>query len=956
MAWPTFTVDVTQNSNQIKVYGAVPASELPAGFEAIINGTGNLEVSYGTAVMHDGSNNPYSHLYLVRPYTGVTATSIEMVVKPTGSQFNDVVGIFQNASNLLNSTMAGFRQFVEGSTPVSFQPLDENSEPVSIKTLKMMSDSLELINQSAAENINNFESEYIANKAALESDYLQTKSGLAADYEAKKADLSDVYNAIDKEISGTAVDVFVYDTSKDSDGGAWRKRTQYTSWYNETLNTSKRGSRKEFPSVAVIVASSYPNYDITIYDGDDPDLPIWMVFDNYDERATYRMIGTGDGGSHAACLTMLNGVLAVGTKGSISSGIWDGLFEIKFVQDTAYHYSVNGIYSKFSGSGIADRNSYGYALGSDDDRYTIANAQVNDVAMTVLPSAPIDSATGLPIATIAVATDNGVSVIKDDGSVVDITGYPVSLVTFNEYDEIVSCWKAGAGDAVHIYKIPSSDQGYSTPCEHFIRDSSWSTSCQFNEPFRPIALDVDSDGFILGQEVLGLIKHSYESTPGEGVVGEINPNAYKAIITSKYNTGWMYGDTKLAALSDTDVTPTVGIEFMPDPAFASNDVSYIVDSGGGQSSIIDGALVLTASDGSNYYADHYFIANTEIGKTYIISVDLISTSGPNQTWGIHISPNYLTSSLGDLSIVGTHTFSFIATQTDTNINIVKFGNTLDSTVTIGGWSVRLSEPDRSVNSKGLQVFGTINKTPVATGTDLVAYSGWSKSNYLKVPKDAIDLNGIEFSMMCWIKYTAGNYSQMPMSTGDADSISAFRGMYIFNGNVGAASWGSDYLSNYILQDGKWSFLVINWVIDPAVPNGYKPRIYVDGEFKGQATNHIGGLPFTNTAIDIGGGSINGVYFSSSPLALARISATAPTDAQIKKIYEDEKVLFQESAKATLYGTSDAVTALAYDDDTKLLHVGTSSGRSDFSGLRRVSNTTAAVTTAISASNGFIVEQ
>ena len=45
---------------------------------------------------------------------------------------------------------------------------------------------------------------------------------------------------------------------------------------------------------------------------------------------------------------------------------------------------------------------------------------MNDVAMTVLPNAPIDADTGLPVPTIAVATDGGVSVIKDDGTVVDI--------------------------------------------------------------------------------------------------------------------------------------------------------------------------------------------------------------------------------------------------------------------------------------------------------------------------------------------------------------------------------------------------------------------------------------------------------------------------------------------------------------------------------------------------------
>ena len=91
------------------------------------------------------------------------------------------------------------------------------------------------------------------------------------------------------------------------------------------------------------------------------------------------------------------------------------------------------------------------------------------------------------------------------------------------------------------------------------------------------------------------------------------------------------------------------------------------------------------------------------------------------------------------------------------------------------------------------------------------------------------------------------------------------------------------------------------------------------------------------------------------MALTRFSATAPTAEQIAKMYNDEKFLFQENAKATLYGSSDAVTALAYDDDTELLHVGTSAGRSVFQGLRRVNNTTDAVSAAISASNGFIVE-
>ena len=77
----------------------------------------------------------------------------------------------------------------------------------------------------------------------------------------------------------------------------------------------------------------------------------------------------------------------------------------------------------------------------------------------------------------------------------------------------------------------------------------------------------------------------------------------------------------------------------------------------------------------------------------------------------------------------------------------------------------------------------------------------------------------------------------------------------------------------------------------------------------------------------------------------------------RKMYQDEKPLFEKNAKAGIYGSGAGfVTALGYDDVEDTLHVGTSAGRSDFRGLARINNTTTAVTTAISASNGFVAEQ
>ena len=113
---------------------------------------------------------------------------------------------------------------------------------------------------------------------------------------------------LDESIASTAVDVFVYDTSRDSDGGAWRTGTlaQASSWYNETLNTATRGSRREFPAVAVIVAEADK---VTIYDGDDPSLPMFKVMNASANNPVFVT---------PSSIVMLNATLAVGTSGGVS--------------------------------------------------------------------------------------------------------------------------------------------------------------------------------------------------------------------------------------------------------------------------------------------------------------------------------------------------------------------------------------------------------------------------------------------------------------------------------------------------------------------------------------------------------------------------------------------------------------------------------------------------------------
>jgi len=102
--------------------------------------------------------------------------------------------------------------------------------------------------------------------------------------------------AVSKVLSGLTgvVDTFVYDTSRDSDGGAWRHRCQALSWYNEPLNTATRGKTREFPALVLIVLQTNK---VLLYDLTDPRAPMWMVFD----RVTWNMITGGTHRTSVAC-------------------------------------------------------------------------------------------------------------------------------------------------------------------------------------------------------------------------------------------------------------------------------------------------------------------------------------------------------------------------------------------------------------------------------------------------------------------------------------------------------------------------------------------------------------------------------------------------------------------------------------------------------------------------------
>ena len=344
--------------------------------------------------------------------------------------------------------------------------------------------------------------------------------------------------AIAASNSDTARDVFVYDTRKDSDGGAWRKRTQNTSWYNEASGTN-RSSRKEFPCVAVIVLESN---ETTIYDGDDPDMPMWMRFTNPGGGSSY-MIGENSN----KCVTMLNGVLGVGSNPH-------DFYVVNFIKDKGYQYSNNVLISGTYKGNISTRNvsTVGWIFGTVPN---IIHRTINDVAMTVLPNAPIDADTGLPIPTIAVSTGGGVSVIKDNGTVVDITSAngwnPSGFLTFDKDNYIVAQVGNATGQGlIFRYPVPSSDTTVAGS-----DDSMLGGGNIYNQNFPHFGSDLGGLNTIAEDES-GIAVNSKNNSYNQLVKYWKNDTDYSdssvAYINSDYNTGWMVGDIKLATLSDTE--------------------------------------------------------------------------------------------------------------------------------------------------------------------------------------------------------------------------------------------------------------------------------------------------------------------------------------------------------------------------------------------------------------------
>lgn len=728
--------------------------------------------------------------------------------------------------------------------------------------------------------------------------------------------------ALAASITKTAVAVFVYDTSKDSDGGAWRKRCQGTSWYQEALNTATRGATRAFPALALIVADSA---SVTIYDATDPTLPMWMVFTV--ETGGWNAVMYGSNTAPTS-IFMLNGILGVGT--SDGGTAYGNAAFVSFVADKVWKYNAVEQTVEID---IAGRNILQPPMTAGTT--SIVNNFVNDIAMTVLPDAPVDQATGLPVPTIAVSTAGGVSVINDNGTVANSSATNIgATVSFDDQNNLVVTRNTQSTNVVEVM----SQSDYKT--------TGFSNSAGYYDPFSKPALMASWGS---PSVAYAITKNTdivtYQTSGGGAVLIAQNLAAPTSsmvhYLTSTWISGWMPGDIKGAFLASTDATSLVTNQLVTNGTFATDVTGWTALGTTTVTWDSSGALqAAETSGGANGGA--YQALTTVIGRTYRVSVDITGVVG-NTDVAVGASAPGGTEN-GEVGWAGgsrSVSLTFMATSTTTYLTLYVAPS---GTAKFDNVDCYLADADRSVNNNGLIVNGTVTRAPVATGSEMVGYSGFSASNNLQQPyNSALDFGTGDFSVMGWVSGTTGQIIDRSDGSTNTNRLEfdLQAGTLFTNVNGTTLSIGAvpANVQSHICAVRR-SGTVYHYVNGALVGSGSLP-----GSLTGNYPLRVGqsNVVGQNNAFD---GSI----------ALLRISATAPSADQIAKIYRDERRLFEAGAQCTLYGTSDAVTALAHDPDTNKLHVGTSAGRSVFDGLVRIANTVSPITTAISAVNDLVMEQ
>ena len=779
--------------------------------------------------------------------------------------------------------------------------------------------------------------------------------------------------------AATQSGVYVYNTNEDSDGGQWRYRCQDKSWYNEPLGTKWRGHRRKFPSIAVIVCQSDHLY---IYDGDDPNLPMWMGFRPGVGGAADDTTFLGAGGQGAIRgVAMKNGILC----GCYATGGW-GVSRIDFLADSQKWYwtSSGGKYAQPDGH-ISMRNvPQTYAQGANGMRHQAlasSHSNVNDIDMTVLPDAPIGKESGIHVPTIAITNTAGTSIIHDDegNSTSNVSGKDGQYIVFTEDHKILvnEFVNYSPADEVHLLDVVVNGQGSNLAD---LRAYGMNDNGEDVVTSNKFTNGGWGNGLAAGNNyVYGINYHDGNNPhPALGMIARSKDGISDEMVNFMeydYCSGWQPGYCKTSTCASLRLHDTYqgGYANMLGDPFYSGDGS---DASSWTArncvmSVVSNKLKVDDSGNAGGWSSAQQSITTVANQEYVVGATFTAGS-PNTAFlfgyynGTPNAGDAPTWYLNCGTSSGTFKFRFKAGGSTTTLMLAMDNNGVGSfndiyvRKAVQERSIkRTQSPTTGLNTGGWHPVGAMSISEVERDADLDAYGGFSSSNYIMSPSNS-DMNygtGDFYITGWWTMSDTSPSSDNDFFTRcDNGPTKAIFVQHRTNNTLRiytSDSTGGTYTDSTVVHnhEGAWCHFFAN-------RNSGGIDLYINGVLDNASKTNNGAKDIgSNLNAYIGGRvQVSQNYATSAKVSLIRTGSGNLSAKQIERLFKTEKALFGRGAKTGLAGTNRIGRTIAYDRTRDILHVSTETTKSEFAGLVRINSEDRAYTTRMSVSDGFFAGQ
>jgi hypothetical protein len=763
--------------------------------------------------------------------------------------------------------------------------------------------------------------------------------------------------------------LFVLDTSKDSEGGAWTEKCQHTSWYNETmygkwlgaqasesaaravsgattddyyqlttdgkfykLNSASgvtevyRGNKRSFPKMAAIVAESA---SVTIYDLTEAGRPMFARFVNTGAMAT-------------GSITAIHAL-----SGQIYVGGGSGLAQLDFAKDRLVLRNTSGLSSQaaLATSRIAARTTTTGAA-------FIASA-VNNIAATVLPDAPVDPVTGLRVPTVAVTTSARVVLIHNNGTLVNSS----NTSAFTQVTLTPQFLSAGRADAVWY---TAANPG-SLSASFALTTKASATATDFNVGNTSLLKAKDRAHYARSSGAVVQLLRNNEGTIGKGLAAKLS---------NTYNAGWLVGDIRRAYLANSQ---TADRSYKAATAVVTGTIT--------EAAVATGAG-LTAYSGfsaSNYirepYSPDFDFGAGEWTASAWVNVPTANAAAGTIACSEHSSGPYIRLRIDATNKLTATAYDGTTTRTVTTAAAYNTGTWLKARVnyTTDGKLAILVNGVEVASATGTPLLSLAAQYNLLTQTQ--TFTTWFQYFCSVTPNNATAPDG---TVTAGRLNTTGTGQYIRLATSQAVSTTYTFSVYA---KAGTSSWL--VLVNYPVNNGTnigaWFNLTTGTT--GTIQAGYSSAAITDagnGWWRCSVTGTSLGT-ITNNLVDITSATANGSgvgtgnlflwgaqleqgasattyqrvgtiaetivpvltignsFALDAPfpgsLALLKLSANVPTAEQALFAYEQEQQLFQAGAQCVLPASTN-VLDLAYDDATDAWSALQATFESTWSGLVR----------------------